>query len=164
MSEFYSNQDMDMDMDMEQTLSVDRIQCKEKYQNLKVELYHFFDSILLFDPSFHISRHEVKLYLVVENIMELCRLCHDFFLCRNISILHSAQHILEKLVIIDDSPKDEVFMYISAYTLQLLELEPHKHQELFDIMMDVSQYYELYMRKDIFAMIELEESIENLSF
>jgi hypothetical protein len=96
--------------------------------------------------------------------MELCRLCHDFFLCRNMSILHSANHILEKLVITDDSPKDEVFMYISAYILQLLELEPHKHQELFDLIIYVSQYYELYMRRDIFSMIELEESISNLSF
>ena len=161
MSELFSNE---MDLEVDESPTVNLTQCKQKYFALKIELYHFLDSVLLFDPTFHISRHEVKSYLVVANIMELCRLCHDFFLCRNMSILHSATHILEKLVITDDSPHDEVFMYISAYILQLLELEPHKHQELFDLIMDVSSYYELYMRHDIFAMIELEESISNLSF
>ena len=139
---------------------------KGKYSSLKIELYHFCDCLHIFDHEFHISRNEVKSYLTISNIMELCRIIHDYFLCRDISILSSATHILEKIVVTDDSPKDEVDMYISAYLLITIESEPHKHEELFNLIVDVSQYYEMYLKgyeKMIFDMISLEETFEDFS-
>jgi hypothetical protein len=140
---------------------------KTKYNALKVELYQLCDGLILFDHDCPFSTSEVSRYLIIENIMELCRICHDYFLCHNISILSSAQHILDKIVLTDDSTKDELHMYFTAYLFMNIESEPHKYQDLFDLIMDVSNFYATYLNgqeKMVFEVISLEESISNMEF
>jgi hypothetical protein len=169
MSELYDNQDMDVKMTVDQeTNNIETF--KNKYHALKVELYHLCNALVLFDHDCPIKSSEIMSFLTIENIMELCRICHEYFLCRNISMITSAQHILEKVVITDDSPKDEIYMYFIAYLFMIIDSEPHKHMELYDLIIDVSNYYYIYIKSNgneermIFEMISLEESMNNFGF
>ncbi len=166
MSEFYGNMDIDNNHD-KPTIETNMVIFKEKYFSLKKELIHLCESLILFDSESPFQKSEIIPFLTIDNIMELCRICHDYFLCRNQSILLSAQHILDKIVITDDSPKDELHMYFTAYIFMTIEVEPHKHDVLFDLIMDVSNYYATYLHgheKLVFDMITLEESLSTLSF
>ncbi len=165
MSEFYE-MDMDMDMDQDQDSTKNLHLFKNKYYLLKEEIRLLSETLIIFDSDFHVTSSEISQYLTIENIMELSRIVHDYFLCQDHSVLLCAQHILDKLVIIDNSPKDEVDIYISAYLFMNIESEPHKHQNLFDLILDVSNYYEMYVKgqeKMVFEMISLEETLSNVN-
>lgn len=166
MSEFYQDIDMNESNNMDLCMIHQSIELfKPKYYLLKNTLHQLCNSFILFDHDCPIGESELNDYLTIENIMELCRICHDYFLCRNQSIILSAQHILDKIVITDDSPKDELYMYFTAYIFMIIVNEPHKHQDLFDLIMDVSNYYSIYLNgqeKIVFEMIGLEEMLSNI--
>ncbi len=158
MSEHYDCMEVE---DVEDPLST----FKSKYDVLKIELRHLCDGLILFDYDFPMKEADIAAFLTIDPIMELCRIFHDYFLCHDTAIYTSAEHITNKMVITDDSPKEDVMMYIQAYIFMSIETEPHKHQDLFDMIIDVSQYYEKYFKNDpcaIFSMIQLEESLENM--
>ena len=140
---------------------------KDQYHALKVELYHLCNALILFDSDCPIQTSDLSGFLTIENIMELCRICHQYFIELNYSIMISAQHILGKIVLTDDSPKDEVYMYFIAYLFTLLDSEPHRHMELYDLLMNVNKSYNSYIEgcdpRMIFQMIELEEAITNIT-
>ncbi len=148
--------------------SVMRTTFKDKYHALKVELYHLCNALLLFDHDCPFKDSEIMPFLTLENIMELCRICYEYFLCQNQSMMLSAQHILEKVVITDDSPKDEIHMYFTAYLFTIIDDKPYENMELYDLIIDVSNDYVTYIRgsneeRAIFEMIELEESMINFT-
>ncbi len=166
MSEFYESNDMIEDEYDNSSIDINVQKFKFKYNELKKLLNHLISLYILFEDDFYVNKNDQSKYLKICNIMELCRIFHDYYLCRNFSILSTAYHIIEKSVITDDIVDEDLFMYCTAYIFIKLNDEPHKHEELFYLILDISEYYEKYLynhSKYLFDMIELEEELDNIS-
>lgn len=81
-------------------------------------------------------------------------------------MLESAHHILQKSMITDDILDEDLFMYCKAYIFIKINDETHKHDELFDNILYISNYHNYYLSgslTNIINMIEFEESFQSFS-
>lgn len=139
------------------------------YREIRKEIILIFEQICMdrFSDGFHINQTELRMVVSIENIMELSRLFHDAMLCRNYEILQSAYHIIDRSVLTDDSPKDEVCLYFNAHLILTLFESLALFDEFIQKLISLSQYYQSYVQgnlKDFYDFIEMEEMMEDLRF
>ena len=122
--------------------------------------------MILFEKDFYLIEKDIPKFLNIHNIMDLSHILYQYYLLNQSHFLDSAYHIVEKSIITDDILDEDLFMYTKAYILITINDEPHKHDELCNLLIDISQYHTQYLNgtlQNIIHTIEFEESFHNLS-
>lgn len=163
MSEFYEPANMDIcdseDTNMEEKIKTIYFKTKK---NLSILLYSFMN----FEDDFYLTNNDIQKFLNFHNIMDLSHIIHSYFVLQNCDMLEIAHHIIKKSMMTDDILDEDLFMYCKAYILIKINDEPHKHDELFDNILFISNYHNHYLSgllENVIKMIEFEEDFNSFS-
>ncbi len=160
MSEFYEPNNMDI---CEET-NVEMI--KSKYFETKKMLFTLLSFFEMFDDDFYLTTSDIQKFLTFHNIIDLSYIFQSYYVLQNHDMLESAHHILQRTMMTDDILDEDLFMYCKAYILIKINDETHKHDELFDNILYISNYHTHYLSgqlANIISMIEFEESFQSFS-
>jgi hypothetical protein len=158
---------------------------QRNYYEIKKILYTLISSMIIFEDDFYLTHEDIPKFLNFHNIIDLSYIFRQYYLLHQTYMLDTAYHIIEKSMITDDDLRcnsvlpshvkgsnrvdmldEDLFMYMKAYIFIKLNDEPHKHEELFDLLMDISEYHTQYLcgnMKEIVNSIEFEETFHQLS-
>ncbi len=173
MSELYESS---MEMDIEENIEGedDIEEFKLKYNELEKLFHTLVSSYIKSEKDFYLKTDNISNFLKIDNIMEMCRLFHDYYLCNQTSILSIANNILEKSIITNNILNQDLDLdlYCKAYIFVKINDEPHKHEELIDLTLIVSKYYSKYIQnqskynqnimKNSFDMSQLEDALKSV--
>lgn len=160
MSEFYEFTNMDIC----QEISIETV--LYKYNEIKKILHTLLSFFEMFEDDFYLSKNDILKFLTFHNIIDLSYIFRSYYLLQNHDMLESAHYILQRTMITDDILDEDLFMYCKAYILIKINEEPHKHEELFDNILDISEFHTDYLSgklTNIISMIEFEDSFHTLS-
>lgn len=139
---------------------------KSKYYEIKRILHTLFSFFIMFEDDFYLTLSDIRKFLNFHNIIDLSYIIHSYYILQNNDMLESAHHILQKSMMTDDILDEDLFMYCKAYTLIKINDETHKHNELFDNILYISNYHNHYLSgklENIINMIQFEESFNILT-
>ncbi len=139
---------------------------KYNYYEIKKLLHTFLSFMIMFEDDFYLIEKDIPKFLNIHNIMDLSYIFRQYYLLNQSHMLDSAYHIVEKSMITDDILDEDLFMYTKAYILIKINDEPHKHEELFDFLLEISIYHTQYLNgtlQNVINSIEFEESFQYLS-
>ena len=163
MSEFFEESSIYMDIDRDDE---DFEIMKSKYFEIKKLLSTLLSFFMIFEDDFYLSISDIQKFLTFTNIMDLSYIFHSYYVLQNYTMLESAHHILEQTMMVDDILDEDLFMYCKAYIFIKINDEPHKHEELFDNILFISNYHNHYLSgslENIINIIEIEESFNSIS-
>jgi hypothetical protein len=162
MSEFYESTNMDL-CDNE---SINLENIKSKYFETKKMLFTLLSFFEMFEDDFYLTINDIQKFLTFHNIMDLSYIFQSYYILQNYDMLESAHHIIQKSMMTDDILDEDLFMYCKAYIFIRINDETHKHDELFDNILYLSNYHNHYLSgqlANIISMIEMEESFISFS-
>ncbi len=164
MNEFYQDNSSHMNIDNDNLEIV-----KSKYFEIKKLLFTLLSFFEMFDDDFYLTINDIQKFLNFHNIIDLSYIFHSYYILQNHDMLESAHHILQRTMMTDDILDEDLFMYCKAYIFIRINDEPHKHEELFDNILYISNYHNHYLSGQltniihIIHMIEFEESFQSFS-
>ncbi len=153
-----------MEIETENNQLFDKI--KFNYYEIKKLLHTFLSFLIILEDDLYLTNKDISRFLNIHNIMDLSYIFRQYYLLNHHHILESAYHILQKSVITDDILNEDLFIYTKAYILIKINDEPHKHEELFDYILEISRYHTEYINgtlQNLINSIEFEESFHDLS-
>lgn len=139
---------------------------KYNYYEIKKLLHILLSFMILFEDDFYLIEKDIPKFLNIHNIMDLSYIFRQYYLLNQSYMLDSAHHIIQRSMITDDILDEDLFMYTKAYLLITINNEPHKHEELFDFLLEISMYHTQYLNgtlQNVIQSIEFEESFQHLS-
>ena len=153
-------------MNVNNKMDIFNDEIKYNYYEIKRLLETFISFLLIFENDFYLTQKDVSKFLNIHNIFDLSNIFYQYYILNQSNILEYSNYIIENVVITDDIDNKDLFTYAKAYILIKINNEPHKHEDLFDLLIYLSQYYTQYlegMLNNIISSIELEEGLYNLS-
>lgn len=137
------------------------------YREVRREVAKVFEhmNMDMFGEGFYINPVELTMVIQIENIMEICRLFHDALLCRDHTIVQSAYHIIDKILLTDETPEAEICIYYNAHLILIVFESLSLFEDLIQAMIALSQYYQSYLLgydQHFFQYVSMEEMMENL--
>ena len=160
MSEFYESTNMEIC----QEISIETV--ISKYNQIKKMLHTLLSFFEMFEDDFYLTIPDIQNFLTFHNIIDLSYIFRSYYLLQNHDMLESADYILQRTMITDDILDEDLYMYCKAFILIKINEEPHKHEELFDNILDISEFHTHYLNghlTNVINMIEFEDSFNTLS-
>lgn len=162
MSEFYES--INMELCDNESINIEIV--KSKYFEIKQMLFTLLSFYEMFEDDFYLTTSDILKFLNFHNIIDLSYIFQSYYILQNHDMLESAHYILQKSMMTDDILDEDLFMYCKAYIFIKINDETHKHDELFDNILYISNYHNHYLSgslTNIINMIEFEESFQSFS-